>query len=162
MEEVGDVRHPVEVLFAAEYPRPVRGLAVAFDSEAAADAVQEAFIAADRRWRKISTYDDPVGWIRRVAVNRLRNGRRNRLRRAEILGTVRPVPSEDLTPELVDLRAAVAELPEKMRLAVCLHHLSGLPIDEVAAVLDVSPGTVKSNLHDARNKLRAALEESHV
>lgn len=162
MEEVGDVRHPVEVLFAAEFPRLVRGLAVAFDSEAAADAVQEAFIAADRRWRKISAYDDPVGWIRRVAVNRLRNGRRNRLRRAEILGTVRTLPVEDLTAELVDLRAAVAALPEKMRLAVCLHHLSGLPVDEVAAVLEVSPGTVKSNLHDARIKLRAALEESHV
>lgn len=150
------------MLFTTEYPRLVRGLAVAFDAEAAADAVQEAFIAADRRWRKISTYDDPVGWIRRVAVNRLRNGRRNRLRRAEILATVRPVTAEDLTAELIDLRSAVAALPEKMRLAVCLHHRSALTIDEVAAVLEVSPGTVKSNLHDARLKLRAALEESHV
>lgn len=168
MEVVQDVpraregRADVEALFAAEYPRLVRGLAVAFDAEAAADAVQEAFIAADRRWRTVSGYDDPAGWVRRVAVNRLRNGRRNRRRRTEILQTVRPVAPDDLTADLVDLRAAVAALPEKMRLAVCLHHLAGLPVDEVADALGVSPGTVKSNLHDGRTKLRAALEERHV
>lgn len=152
----------VEALFASEFPRLVRGLSVAYDTESAADAVQEAFIAADRRWRTVSTYDDPAGWVRRVALNRLANGRRNRRRRREILEAVRPVVPDDLTAELVDLRAAVADLPEKMRLAVCLHHLSGLPVDDVAEALGVSPGTVKSNLHDARTKLRAALEDSNA
>ncbi len=152
----------IEALFAAEYARLVRGLAVAYDAESASDAVQEAFIAADRRWKTVSSYDDPAAWIRRVALNRLQNGRRNRRRRSEILQAVRPVPADDLTAELVDLRAAVAALPEKMRLAVCLHHLSGLPVADVADVLGVSRGTVKSNLHDARSKLRVALEDPHV
>jgi RNA polymerase sigma-70 factor (ECF subfamily) len=135
---------------------------VAFDDpEGAADAVQEAFIQADRRWRVVGGYDDPPAWIRRVAINRLRSHRRNRLRRAEIVAAIRPVTPEDLTDALLDLRVALAALPEKQRLAVCLHHIAGVPVDEVAATLEVSPGTVKSNLHDARLRLRADLEEHH-
>jgi RNA polymerase sigma-70 factor, ECF subfamily len=144
-------------LFEREYARVVRALAVAFDAESAADAVQEAFIEADRRWARISGYADPAGWVRRVAVHRLLNGRRNAKRRAEILATVRAVADEDLTDDLLDLRRAVAGLPERMRLAVCLHYLADLPVDEVAAALDVSPGTVKSNLHDARARLRTVM-----
>jgi RNA polymerase sigma-70 factor (ECF subfamily) len=157
MEVMGDVGE----LFDREFTRLVRALGVAFDPESAADAVQEAFIEADRRWRRVSTFEDPAGWVRRVAVNRLLNGQRNHRRRAEILATVVPVAPDDLTDDLLDLRRAVDALPERMRLAVCLHHLAGLTVDEVAALLEVAPGTVKSNLHDARQKLRAQLEDRH-
>ena len=80
MEVPGDV----DTLFEEHYPRLVRSLAVAFDPESAADAVQEAFVAADRRWTKVSQYADPAAWVRRVAVNRLLNDRRNLRRRREI------------------------------------------------------------------------------
>jgi RNA polymerase sigma-70 factor (ECF subfamily) len=65
-------------LFEAEYERLVRSLGVAFDPIDAADAVQEAFLQADRDWATVGGYDDPAGWVRRVAVNRLLNGRRDR------------------------------------------------------------------------------------
>lgn len=146
-------------LFDAEYERLVRSLGVAFEPADAADAVQEAFIRADRAWTEVRTYDDPAGWVRRVAVNRLLNGQRDRRRRREILATIRPVVDADLTGELLDLRRAIAELPDRMRAAVCLHYLADLPVVEVASALDVSPGTVKSNLHDARVRLRSLLEE---
>ncbi len=150
---------PIEELFARWYAPLVRALAVAFaDAEGAADAVQEAFIEADRRWDTVGSYDEPAAWIRRVAVNRLRNGRRNTRRRAEILATIQPVHDADLSAELLDLRAAVTALPEKMRLAVTLHHIGGCSVAEVAETLEVSSGTVKSNLHDARRRLRAELE----
>ena len=153
----------LDALFRAEFPRLVRGLGVAFDVDAAADAVQEAFLAAHRQWRKVGALDDPAGWVRRVALNRLLNGRRNRLRRTEILESIRPTQPEELTAEMVDLREAIAALPPQMRVAVSLHHLSGLTVAEVADALEVAPGTVKSNLHDARTKLRLALEDhSHV
>lgn len=152
----------VDELFERHYVAIVRALAVAFDDvEGAADAVQEAFIEADRRWRTVGQYDDPAVWVRRVAINRLSNGRRNRLRRGAILAAVRPVPQQDLTDDLLDLRAAIDALPEKMRLAVCLHHVAGIPIADVAATLGVSEGTVKSNLHDARLRLRAEMEDTH-
>lgn len=150
----------VDELFDRHYAAIVRALAVAFDdAEGAADAVQEAFIEADRRWTQIGRYDDPAVWVRRVAINRLRNGHRNRRRRAEIVAAIRPVAPEDLTDALLDLRRALDGLPEKMRLAVTLHHVAGVPIEEVAATLEVSEGTVKSNLHDARLRLRAEMED---
>ena len=149
----------VTELFDREYERLVRSLGVAFGAEAAADAVQEAFIEADHDWSRVATLDQPAAWVRRVAINRLLNGKRNRKRRREILATVRPVADAELTDDLLDLRRAIAELPDKMRAAICLHYLADLPVDEVAAALDVAPGTVKSNLHDARRRLREQLGE---
>jgi RNA polymerase sigma-70 factor, ECF subfamily len=149
----------VEDLFEREYSRLVRSLGVAFGAEAAADAVQDAFIQADRHWTRVSGYDDPAGWVRRVAVNRLLSGRRTQRRRAEILATIRPVQTEDLLASHLDLRRAVDGLPPRMRAAVCLHYLADLSVDEVATALAVAPGTVKSNLHDARGQLRGRLEE---
>jgi RNA polymerase sigma-70 factor (ECF subfamily) len=149
----------VEELFEREYVRLVRALAVAFDAEAASDAVQEGFIAADRRWSEVAALGDPAGWVRRVALNRLRSDRRLRRRRHEILETVRPVAETDLRAELLDLRQAIDDLPDRQRVAVCLFHLSGLSIEEVAGALGVSAGTVKSNLHDARRRLRSCMEE---
>ena len=149
----------VTTLFDAEYVRLVRSLGVAFDPVDAADAVQEAFLRADRDWARVGVMTDPAGWVRRVALNRLLNGRRDRRRRQEILATIRPVRDADLTDDLLDLRRAVAALPDRMRAAVCLHYLADLPVNDVAAALAVSPGTVKSNLHDARSRLRTALQE---
>ena len=155
MEVVTDI----EGVFRAEFPRLVRALAVTYDNETAVDAVQDAFIEADRRWSRVSKYADPAGWVRRVAINKASNSRRNTRRRREILESIRPVEREQLTDALLDLRAAVAQLPDQMRLTVCLHYLADLGVSEIASTLDVSPGTVKSNLHDARNRLRTLLEE---
>jgi RNA polymerase sigma-70 factor (ECF subfamily) len=146
-------------LFEREYERLVRSLGVAFGAESAADAVQEAFIEADRGWSRIATLDNPAAWVRRVAINRLLNRERNRARRREILATIRPVADAELTDDLLDLRRAIADLPDKMRAAVCLHYLADLSVEEVAVALEVGSGTVKSNLHDARRRLREQLGE---
>lgn len=148
----------IDELFRREFPRLVRALSVVDGAEAAADAVQEAFIAADGRWRRVRSLDDPAAWVRRVAVNRLLNGRRNHRRRTEILAAVRPVVEGELDPLDLDLLAAVRSLPRQQRLVVCLHHLGGCTVAEVAADLDIAPGTVKSHLHDARSALRRTLE----
>lgn len=146
-------------LFEAEFERLVRALGVAFSPEAAADAVQEAFIRAGHHWHRVGRLDDPAGWVRRVALNLLTNGRRDERRRTSIVSAVRPVPATDLTVDLLDLRRAIDALAPTMRLTLCLFHLAGLSIDEIAAALGVAPGTVKSNLHDARRRLRADLQE---
>jgi RNA polymerase sigma-70 factor, ECF subfamily len=145
-------------LFLREYSRLVRALAVAEDAAHAADAVQEAFLAADRRWSHVAGLDDPAGWVRRVAVNRLANGRRDRRRRAEILAGVRPPDPSELDPVDLDLVAALRALPDRQRLTLCLHHLGGCTVAEVAAALGCAEGTAKSNLHDARAALRRSLE----
>ena len=146
-----------ESLFQREFDRSVRQLALLAGPEAAADAVQEAFIVADRQWSAVGTLDDPGAWIRRVAVNKLLNqarSSRRSLRREELVAEVELVT--DLIPD-VDLTRAVRSLPDQQRYAVCLHYMADLSVKEVADILSLSPGTVKSHLHDARRGLQIAL-----
>jgi len=146
-------------LYRVEFPRLVRSLAVAFSVELAADAVQDAFLVADRKWSAIRQYDDPVAWIRRVALNKARNQQRNLHRRAEILDSIRPQQPPPGDESLLDLRDALAQLPTGMRVTVCLYYVADLPVKDIADTLGVSAGTVKSNLHDARERLRSLLSE---
>ena len=71
----------VEALFRQSYSSIVQALALAGgDLAAAEDATQEAFAQAWGRWDRISRYDNPGAWVRRVAINKLRNAHRSRLR----------------------------------------------------------------------------------
>jgi RNA polymerase sigma-70 factor (ECF subfamily) len=158
MRAVEDERLTIETLFRAEFARLVRALAVADGREDAADAVQEAFMQAQRDWTRIGALDDPAGWVRRVAINRLSNRRRSRRRQAELLAAIRPPDPDELDALDLDLLAAVRALPPQQRRCVCLHHIGGYPVDQVATMLGVAPGTVKSHLHDGRAALRRVLE----
>jgi RNA polymerase sigma-70 factor (ECF subfamily) len=153
----------INELFSMHYGRLVGALAVSHGLDDAADAVQDAFAAAIRRWPEVSSYDDPAGWIRHVAINNLRSRHRNETRRETILrrwwGDGRgplasPLPGSEIA-ERIDLRRAILALPEKQRIAIVLHYLLELPIAQVSKELGVSEGTVKSNLHDARTSLLA-------
>ncbi len=147
-------------LFRAHYARLVRALTlVAGDSERAADAVQEAFVKAHLRWRRVSRYDDPIGWVRRVAINKLRDDHRRdrRKRRAiERLAGEREEAMDGPAPDRLD--ELLAALPTQQRAAVGLFYVERASVAEIADALGVAEGTVKSNLHDARRKLRTALE----
>ena len=149
----------IEALFRQEFARLVRSFSVAFGVEPATDAVQEAFIAADRRWEEISTYGDAAGWVRRVALNRLLNERRTQRRRSAILDSLRAPQVTGLTDEVLDLDRAIKALPTQQRLALCLHYLGGYRVDEVAEMMQIAVGTVKAHLHAARANLRLSLEE---
>lgn len=167
----GDERSPVarpadegfDCFFRATYPRLVVALTLASDGDAAEDAVQDAFVQALRHWDRIHTYDDPAGWVRRVALHRLANRRRwvaRRDRAVERLGNESvTLSSLGDTGELVDLRDALGELPRRERLVVVLHHVVDLQVAEVADELDLPEGTVKSILTRTRSRLRSALGE---
>lgn len=147
--------------FRADYARLVRSLAlVCGDGELAADAVQEAFVRAHARWRTIRHYDDPVGWIRRVALNLLRDDHRRATRRRRAIARLaaEPAPPAEL-PEPDGLAALLDQLPRQQRVAVALFYVEGLSVAEVAAAMDLAEGSVKSHLHDARRRLRRVLEE---
>ncbi len=146
-------------LYHADYARLARTLGVAFDPNDAADAVQDAYLAAFKRWKVVAAYDDPIGWIRRVAVNRLLNEQRNRRRRRDVaLVSVVPPPA-DQVDDVLDLRARLAALPPQMRVTVTLFYLKDLSGEEIAELLGVSASTVRSNLADARVRLRLELTE---
>ena len=125
----------------------------------AQDVVQEAFSRALPRWEKLSTYDDPAAWVRKVAWN-LATSRWRRMRRLTALthpGADRALPAP--TPDRVALQVALASLPPRQRQAVVLHYLSGLPVAEIADLTGAAEGTVKSWLHRARAALAERLAD---
>jgi RNA polymerase sigma-70 factor (ECF subfamily) len=151
------VGESLETLFRAHYARLVRALAVVSGSqESAADAVQEAFVKAHLHWRKIQRYDDPVGWIRRVAINKLRDDHRRRGRKEKAVerlhGEFRPDQHD--WSDGVDITSLLADLPKQQRLAMALFYVNGLSVAEVAASLEISEGAVKFHLHQGRDRLR--------
>jgi RNA polymerase sigma-70 factor (ECF subfamily) len=147
----------LETMFRAHYGRLVRALAlVAGSQEAAADAVQEAFVKAHLHWRRVQRYEDPVGWIRRVAINKLRdeNRRQGRKERAvERLQTEARIETVEWSNG-TDVGALLAELPRQQRLAMALFYVEGLSVAEVAETLTLSEGAVRFHLHQGRNRLR--------
>lgn len=60
----------------------------------------------------------------------------------------------------LDLERAITQLAHRQQLAVHLHYFVGLTVEETAAVMSCSAGTVKSTLFDARSKLRTLLGET--
>jgi RNA polymerase sigma-70 factor (ECF subfamily) len=122
------------------------------------DIVQEALV---RAWRKRSTYDEARGsaqsWLLAIVADRSRRHRvRSKPPSQELIDV--PVAGRDVDTS-VDLDRAIERLPTRQRTAIELHYMLGLDVRECAAVMKCSEGTVKSNLHDARNNLRAVLEE---
>ncbi|MEQ1872758.1 MAG: sigma-70 family RNA polymerase sigma factor [Ilumatobacteraceae bacterium] len=151
------VTQDLDGLFRAHYARLVRALAVVCGSqEAADDAVQEAFVKAHLHWRRIQNYEDPVGWIRRVAINRLRDDHRRigRKQRAtqRLQSEARPAIVE--WSDGSDVTALLSELPKQQRLALALFYVDGLSVAEVATTLRISEGAVKFHLHQGRDRLR--------
>jgi RNA polymerase sigma-70 factor (ECF subfamily) len=146
------------------YARHAAGLARALQAAGypdASDAVQEAFVQAVVHWRKVSRYDDPLAWIRRVAINRGHNRRRSHRRQEalaeRIASTARPVPVVPLEPD-DELAALVAGLPRQQRLALSLFYFADLSVAECADAMELSTGAVKYHLHAARTSLARSLE----
>lgn len=132
------------------------------DLSEAQDAVQEAFARALARKHELSDIDSPEAWLRTVAVNIVRR----KWRRRQLLNTIllreRPLARlvEDApTPARADLRDALANIPRNYREVIVLHYLADLPVDEVAAILEVPVGTVKSRLSRGRDALKGLLDD---
>jgi RNA polymerase sigma-70 factor (ECF subfamily) len=124
----------------------------------AEDVVQEAFARASTRWSRLCEYDVPEAWVRRVAMNLAADAGRRRRRRLAALIRLGPQPSVDpVRVEDLALLEALRGLSVPQRQAIVLHHLIGMPVDEVAATLRVAPGTVKSHLSRGRHLLAAKL-----
>lgn len=151
----------IHELYRVSYRRLVSQLfGITGDLSEAQDAVQEAFVQALARPQSFAEIDNPEAWLRTVAVNVTRRRWRRRLRLEALLGR-RPVPVEpDLSPDHVALMSALRLLPRGQREAIGLHHLADLPIDEVAEILGVSAGTVKSRLSRGRTQLARLLGPS--
>lgn len=141
------------------------------DGAAADDIAQETFITAFERLEQFTPETNLRAWLSTIAVNKSRDhlrreGRRERLRQALAL-----LPfGRAMTPEQVVVRGegqtelweAVASLAVKHRLPLILRYVHGLPVKEIAEILEIKEGTVHSRLHYACKKVAGQIQVQRV
>ena len=131
--------------------------------ETGRDLAHEAMLRAYRGWAKVGTLDRPGAWIRRVLINLAIDHARRRQRERRALTRLEPAPPlEHSDPTSARFWAAVRALPERQRAAIALHYLDDLSIDEIAEILDVTAGTIKTSLFKARQSLAVTLKAEEV
>jgi RNA polymerase sigma-70 factor, ECF subfamily len=130
----------------------------------AEDVAQEALIRAFRKFSRLRDRNRFRAWLVRIsfrlALDRLRSAKRRELREAEWTREherVRPVGSLGSREFQQQLERALDDLPEKLRLALLLSAMEGHSLEEVAALLSVPVGTVKSRIFFARKQLAEKL-----
>ncbi len=150
-----------EDFYAATSARIVRhAYALTGNVADAQDIASEAMARAWQRWPAVCRCDSPEAWVRRVASN-LATSRWRRAKTADaaarqLAGRVTVI---EIGPDTVALVAALRTLPERQRVAVVLHYLADLSLDQVASELGCPVGSVKAWLSRGRAALALALAE---
>ncbi|WP_370617919.1 SigE family RNA polymerase sigma factor [Mumia sp. Pv 4-285] len=127
----------------------------------AEDVVQSAFAKAYSSWQRVQVADHPDAYVRRMVVNEARDGWRRRWRHVE--RSVPDVPERgnvghaDAVATSDQVWRCLQRLPAKQRAVVVLRYFEDLSEREVATVLGIPPGTVKSRASAAMRALRAEL-----
>jgi len=149
-----------EDVYRREYPGLVAvATALTGDVRDGEDAVQDTMVRAFVRWNDVGQLERPGAWCHRVLVNACRS--RWRRRRTETLfwsrarGEQRSVAEP--SAEVMVFWALVRELPSRPRVAVTLHFAGERTMAEIASILDVPEGTVRSDIARARAVITAAL-----
>jgi RNA polymerase sigma-70 factor (ECF subfamily) len=125
------------------------------DREAAEDAAQDAFSQLYVHWAKVSKYEQPQAWVRRVAIRiAIRTARRDS--RRHLLSRESATPADSGRTEL-DLMPALGTLPPQQRAAVVLFYFEDRPTEEIGRILGCSTSTAKVHLFKARQKLAGLL-----
>ena len=153
-------------LLLPAFRRKVFGLAYSFlrDREAAEDVTQEVFIKV---WRALPGFDGRASmstWMYTIARNASLSALRARRPQSslsdpevmEAAEAINPVPPADIIADRAAIRQLVDQLPTKQRQVVMLFYMEGQSHEEVAAMLAMPVGTVKTLLHRARARLSAA------
>ncbi len=143
--------------------RLIQSLTLAtLDEELAADAAQYAFLQLHLHWDEVRRHQNPTAWLYRVGINRCKDYRRHLGRLSKLVGRLAanlPPPSESVEWESrVDALAMLGRLPLKQRTAAALFYEADFSVVEIAAVMNISEGAVKSHLSRARQSLRQILE----
>lgn len=161
-EPISD-RLTFESVFVDEYPNMVAlAVAVTGRHDHGEEIAADAFARLNDKWAKVSGYQRPGAWLRRVTIN-LALSRRRRLAaevRARLRLGIRPEAVELVPPDRdEEMWAAVRGLAPRQRAVIALHYLEDRTIDEIADLLGISPATVRVHLHRAREILRRQIDQ---
>jgi RNA polymerase sigma factor (sigma-70 family) len=146
------------VFFQEQFPGVVRtAFLIVHDRERARDIAQDAFIELYTRWYRISRYERPERWVRRVAIrSAVRALRRERIRprlERELDPASLPKPID------IDVIRAVGQLSPAQRAAIVLFYFEDRSVAQVADMLSCSEVTAKVHLHRGRKRLAQLLGE---
>jgi RNA polymerase sigma factor (sigma-70 family) len=154
----------IEAVYRERFTHFVRvATAIAGDQHVALEAVQQAFadlIRGRRRYRG----DGPLeAWVWRAVVRSAqRRARERQAAPAEFVAELAASGDRGDRGDSAELRAAVALLPDRQRLAVFLRYYADLDYREIAEILGVTVGTVSASLHAAHAALRRTLDPEEV
>ena len=151
---MGAAREEIEAAYRRDFERFLRlAASIVGDEEAAYDAVQEAFARALRHRRRFAHRGSLEGWLWRTVVNTARSSR-PRSQPAAVASNNGHAPGDAAA-----LRALIAALPERQRLALFLRYYADLDYEAIAEAMAIAPGTVAATLNAARARLRTLLQE---
>jgi RNA polymerase sigma-70 factor (ECF subfamily) len=124
----------------------------------AKDAAQETFITAQKRLKRFEHRSTISTWLFGIANNHCRNLARKKRFEFQFSGIWQvPANSESGLIDLTVLRQAILKLSVEHREAIVMHEIEGLTYEEIAEILNVPAGTIKSRLHHAFENLRRSL-----
>jgi RNA polymerase sigma-70 factor (ECF subfamily) len=140
-------------------------LSIVHDPDEAEDAVQETFITAFLKLDQYQSGSNIKAWISAIVVNICRNQLRKQKRRNTrqmVWHTIQSLTGSSDSPENAAIRmeedsqlfSALNALGEKHRLPLILRFVHGLPVREIADIMELKPGTVHSRLHYGIKKLQ--------
>jgi RNA polymerase sigma-70 factor, ECF subfamily len=134
--------------------------AIVLDDAEAHDLVQATFEIAIRR---IGDLRDPAAlraWLLAIQAREAFRARRRIRRILRLDSSLSEIPSSaTVSADVLAVREALRRLPPRVRAVVVLHHLIGLPVDDVANALGTSRNTVKSQLQTGLARLRLELDD---
>jgi RNA polymerase sigma factor (sigma-70 family) len=123
----------------------------------AEDAWAETFLSALRAYPELPADANVGAWLVRIASRKAIDQHRARARRPVPIPALPERPAAEADGPDEDLRAAVADLPERQRLAVTLHYLAGLPYIDVAEQIGGTPEAARRAAADGIARLRRQL-----
>lgn len=131
---------------------------LAGDDETAWDVMQDVWVSVLRDLRRLQDPTRFRPWIFRIVRNKSADVVRQSGRRQKLIRAQDARPSKEAIPNRVEVHDALSSLPEHDGTLLALHYIEGFAYEELATILDVPVGTVKSRLHAARERLKNLLE----
>jgi len=155
---VPDIDDEYAIFFENEYRSVVRtAFLIVRNLQRAEDVAQDAFVQLYQHWGKVSRYERPEAWVRRVAIRlAVREVKRTRVREILQLTSPTPLPVEPIDLAVVD---AVMQLSPMQRAAIALFYLEDRPIAEIADILGITVSTCTVHLTRGRRRLAELLGE---
>jgi RNA polymerase sigma-70 factor (sigma-E family) len=157
--------YAVTELYSMHYKALVRlATLLVRDTPTAEEVVQDAFVAMHDAWQRLRNAENALAYLRQIVVNRSRSVLRHRTVVDRNMQKAPPdMPSAEhgalILLERSAVVAALRRLPERQREAIVLRYYLDLSEAEIAAVMDISRGAVKSHTARGMASLRTALEQ---